>query len=111
MSPKFELTLHFNGHYDVVPAESGWSVDPFGAELRDGRIYGRGTCDQKAGIAANILVEDIDALFGKYIARGLNTSSKKESPVHQRPLDQTWGRREFYITDPDGNTLRFIQPL
>ena len=47
-------TLHFNGHYDVVPAGAGWSVDPFGADLRDGRIYGRGTCDQKAGIAASI---------------------------------------------------------
>jgi succinyl-diaminopimelate desuccinylase len=46
--------LHFNGHYDVVPPGSGWSTDPFGAELRDGRIYGRGTCDQKAGIAASI---------------------------------------------------------
>ena len=47
-------TLHFNGHYDVVPAGSGWTVDPFGGEVRDGRIYGRGTCDQKAGIAASI---------------------------------------------------------
>jgi succinyl-diaminopimelate desuccinylase len=47
-------TLHFNGHYDVVPAESGWTVDPFGAELREGRIFGRGTCDQKGGIAASM---------------------------------------------------------
>jgi succinyl-diaminopimelate desuccinylase len=46
--------LHFNGHYDVVPPESGWTVEPFSAELRDGRIYGRGSCDQKAGIAASI---------------------------------------------------------
>lgn len=46
--------VHFNGHFDVVPVGDGWSVDPFGAELRDGRIYGRGTCDQKAGIAASI---------------------------------------------------------
>jgi succinyl-diaminopimelate desuccinylase len=46
--------LHFNGHYDVVPAESGWSRDPFGADVCDGRIYGRGTCDQKAGIAASL---------------------------------------------------------
>jgi succinyl-diaminopimelate desuccinylase len=46
--------LHFNGHYDVVPPGAGWSMDPFGAELRDGRIFGRGTCDQKAGIAASI---------------------------------------------------------
>jgi succinyl-diaminopimelate desuccinylase len=53
LSPQSSV-LHFNGHYDVVPPGSGWSVDPFGGELRDGRIYGRGTCDQKAGIAASI---------------------------------------------------------
>jgi succinyl-diaminopimelate desuccinylase len=46
--------LHFNGHYDVVPPGSGWTVDPFAAEMRDGRIFGRGTCDQKAGIAASL---------------------------------------------------------
>ena len=46
--------LHFNGHYDVVPPGSGWSVDPFSADLRDGLIFGRGTCDQKAGIAASV---------------------------------------------------------
>src|SRR5439155_5080971 len=46
--------VHLNGHFDVVPAGSGWTVDPFGGELRAGRIYGRGTCDQKAGIAASV---------------------------------------------------------
>jgi succinyl-diaminopimelate desuccinylase len=46
--------LHFNGHFDVVPAGAGWTVDPFGGLLRDGKIYGRGTADQKAGIAASI---------------------------------------------------------
>ncbi len=47
-------TLHFNGHFDVVPVGAGWTVDPFGALIRDGKLYGRGTCDQKAGIAASI---------------------------------------------------------
>lgn len=47
-------TLHFNGHYDVVPPGAGWTVDPFGGNIREGRLYGRGTCDQKAGIAASI---------------------------------------------------------
>ncbi len=46
--------LHFNGHYDVVPAGGDWTVDPFGGVLREGRLYGRGTSDQKAGIAASI---------------------------------------------------------
>jgi succinyl-diaminopimelate desuccinylase len=46
--------LHFNGHIDVVPPGSGWTVDPFGAEIAGGRVYGRGTADQKAGIAASL---------------------------------------------------------
>ena len=47
-------TLHFNGHFDVVPVGQGWTMDPFGALLQDGKLYGRGTADQKAGIAASI---------------------------------------------------------
>jgi succinyl-diaminopimelate desuccinylase len=45
-------TVHLNGHFDVVPAGGGWTLDPFGGLVRDGRIYGRGSCDMKAGIAA-----------------------------------------------------------
>ena len=40
--------VHFNGHFDVVPAGEGWTVDPFGGEVRDGKIWGRGTGDMKA---------------------------------------------------------------
>ena len=49
-------TLHFNGHFDVVPAgdAAAWTHDPFGAEIRGGRLWGRGSGDQKAGIAASI---------------------------------------------------------
>jgi len=44
----------FAGHTDVVPVgdEAGWTVDPFGAEIRDGILYGRGTSDMKGAIAA-----------------------------------------------------------
>jgi succinyl-diaminopimelate desuccinylase len=44
--------VHLNGHFDVVPAGDGWTRDPFGGQVIDGRIYGRGSCDMKAGIAA-----------------------------------------------------------
>jgi succinyl-diaminopimelate desuccinylase len=50
----FHPTLHFNGHIDVVPTGDGWTVDPFAAVEHEGRIYGRGVTDQKAGIAASI---------------------------------------------------------
>ena len=46
--------VHLNGHFDVVPAGGGWTIDPFGGIVRDGRIYGRGACDMKAGIAAAV---------------------------------------------------------
>ena len=47
-------TLGFNGHTDVVPIGSldDWSVDPFGAEIKDGFLYGRGSTDMKSGVAA-----------------------------------------------------------
>ena len=44
----------FNGHTDVVPVgdASAWTLPPFGAEIRDGVMYGRGTTDMKSGVAA-----------------------------------------------------------
>lgn len=46
--------LHFTGHFDVVPPGEGWTVDPFGGDLRNGRVYGRGATDQKSGIVASL---------------------------------------------------------
>ncbi|NPA22679.1 MAG: M20 family metallopeptidase [Crenarchaeota archaeon] len=49
-------TVHFNGHYDVVPGGTGWTVtEPFKPRLVNGRIYGRGSTDMKGGIASAIL--------------------------------------------------------
>ena len=44
----------FNGHTDVVPVgeAAAWRYDPFGAEVAGGRMYGRGACDMKSGVAA-----------------------------------------------------------
>jgi succinyl-diaminopimelate desuccinylase len=51
-------TVHFNSHHDVVETGSGWTTDPFGGELRDGKIYGRGACDMKGGLAASIVAAE-----------------------------------------------------
>src|SRR5260221_3091545 len=56
--------VHLNGHIDVVPPGDGWTVDPFGGLVRDGRIYGRGVCDMKAGIAAAIFAAEAIARAG-----------------------------------------------
>jgi acetylornithine deacetylase len=49
--------LVLNGHVDVVSAEplDRWTKEPFGAEIADGRMYGRGACDMKGGVAAMLL--------------------------------------------------------
>ena len=67
--------------------------------------------DNLFGSVINVWVDDVDGLFNKYLERGLDMSNKKNSPVHQGPVDQTWGTREFYITDNDGSTLRFCKAL
>lgn len=50
-------TLCFNAHLDVVPIgeRSAWTYDPFGAEIHDGRVYGRGAGDDKASVAAQVM--------------------------------------------------------
>ncbi len=70
-----------------------------------------GESDRLFCAVVNVYVDDVDSRFATYKARGLNTSAKPQSPVHQGPVDQSWGRREFYVTDADGNTLRFSQPI
>jgi succinyl-diaminopimelate desuccinylase len=53
--------VHFNSHIDVVQTGAGWTLDPFAAVIRDGKIYGRGACDMKGGLAASIIA--IEALI------------------------------------------------
>ena len=50
--------VHFNSHHDVVEVGHGWTRDPFGGELDDGKIYGRGACDMKGGLATSIVAAE-----------------------------------------------------
>lgn len=67
--------------------------------------------DGEFGQAIVIEAGDVDEVFRTLRARGLRTPGDPEAPqhVHEGPIDQSWGTREFYVDDPDGNTLRFVQ--
>lgn len=47
-------TLVMNGHLDIGPIGTGWTKDPLGGEIEDGKIYGRGVSDMKSGVAAMV---------------------------------------------------------
>jgi succinyl-diaminopimelate desuccinylase len=53
--------VHFNSHIDVVQAGGGWTLDPFAGIVHDGKLYGRGACDMKGGLAASIVA--VEALL------------------------------------------------
>lgn len=66
--------LHFNGHIDVVEPGEGWTRDPYGAEIADGKIYGRGSCDMKGGIAASMIAAEAIVQEGVSFAGAIEIS-------------------------------------
>jgi uncharacterized glyoxalase superfamily protein PhnB len=88
-------------HYSITPdgpAYVGVSLD--GHQLHLSTASGDGL----TGTATYYYVDDVDALYAAFRARGLAKAAIE-------PTDQTWGMRELYVCDPDGNTLRFGSPL
>jgi catechol 2,3-dioxygenase-like lactoylglutathione lyase family enzyme len=78
-----------------------------GAELQLSRHAGDGVF----GSVCRAFVDDVDERYATFRARGLDTTLRPESPIHTAPVDQTWGLREFAVTDPDGNGLCFCTPV
>lgn len=82
-SPTPGRKLVLNGHSDVFPVgdASGWSHDPWGGELVDGRVYGRGACDMKAGTTAAVYAYTILHEMKKILRGGatLTVVSDEES--------------------------------
>jgi len=56
--------------------------------------------DGVAGGVVNLMVDNVDSLYAEFTA--------KHVEVDTPPVDQTWGSREMYVKDLDGNCLRFI---
>jgi len=90
--------LALNGHIDVFPVGNGagWTRDPWGGELIDGKIYGRGACDMKCGTTASIftflyLGEIKDALHGRLTL----------SAVSDEETFGPWGARYLFEHHPE----------
>lgn len=59
--------------------------------------------DGVSGGVVFLLVDDVDRLYAKFIAKGV--------PIALPPTDQTWGNREMYVKDTDGNCIRFVHRI
>ena len=99
--------------FDHVGGEGELDDPCFSVLVRDGDqlfLSSHGG-DGQFGQAIVITTDNVDALFRKFRERGLQTPGNPYAPeaVHEGPIDQSWGTREFYVDDPDQNTLRFIQ--
>jgi uncharacterized glyoxalase superfamily protein PhnB len=57
--------------------------------------------DGVSGGVVNLIVEDVDALHAELVAQGVR--------IDTGPVDLTWGTREMYVKDADGNCIRFIE--
>ena len=117
-SSDLQRSLHF--YTEVLDFERKWPgyedsemangvVDLFrdGAELQLSRHAGDGVF----GSVNRVFVDDVDERYATFRARGLNTTQRPESPIHTAPGNQTWGVREFAVTNPDRNNLCFCTPI
>ena len=99
--------------FERVDGDDDLGDPSFSVLSRDGHrlILSSHRGDGEFGQAIVVTTDDVDALVRKFRARGLSTPGNPDAPekVHEGPIDQSWGTREFYVDDPDGNTLRFTQ--
>jgi catechol 2,3-dioxygenase-like lactoylglutathione lyase family enzyme len=88
----FNRDFHYRASPDG-PDYVGVSLD--GHQLHLSTFAG----DGKGPATIYVYVDDVDEFYAGCCARGL--------PGHREPINQTWGQREVYLQDSDGNTLRF----
>ena len=96
-SGKPPLTVY--AHMDTVPIEEGWDYDPFGAEVHDGRVYGRGVADMKGTIASLLTAAEIMDELGLEPVWDLNACLCTDEEIGVYP--GIWHlAKEGYVTAP-----------
>ena len=108
-----EAVLFYTSVLDFQVASIMNAEAPFYAVLTRGadelHLILRSNPGASGHCSAIAVCDDVDALFATFKARGLVVPARPDSPVHEGPLDQSWGTREVYVDDPSGNTLCFQQ--
>jgi len=103
-------SLIFNGHIDAVSAEPlhEWAHNPFDAVVRDGLLYGRGSCDMKGGVAAMVLAAELLAELGVPLAGDLivNTVTDEEYCGAGAAASVTAGLRADAAIVPEPSSLQ-----
>jgi catechol 2,3-dioxygenase-like lactoylglutathione lyase family enzyme len=96
--------LGFRLEFNVSPIETRRDPCYMGVS-RDGAVLhlSSHTGDAVVGGVVYFLCDDVDALHAEFVAKNVL--------IHLAPVDQTWGMRELYVRDPDGNSVRFGAPL
>ncbi len=89
--------LAFVSHYDVVPAGEGWSSAPFEPTFQEGRLYGRGVCDMKGGLAAQIIGGKYLAAQGMKVSLFIAADEENQSEGMPALLDQCTERIDYAL--------------
>lgn len=101
--------VHFNGHIDVVEPGRGWTVEPFGAELSDGRLYGRGASDMKGGLAAALIAVESIVEAGSFAgALEISGTVDEETGGH---AGVAWLAGKGYFSPPKVDYVIIPEPL
>ena len=106
--------LCFTGHIDTVPlGAASWSVDPFAADIADGKLYGRGTSDMKSGVAAFVvaairLARELETGPGMVLIITAGEETGCEGAYHLAGLGNVLGDAGAIVVAEPSSNLPFI---
>ncbi len=106
--------LCFTGHIDTVPLGAApWSVDPFAADIADGKLYGRGTSDMKSGVAAFVvaairLVRELETGPGMVLIITAGEETGCEGAYHLAGLGNVLGDAGAIVVAEPSSNLPFV---